>query len=93
MDKMLEQLDATVGYWNDTIRHIPITTHSIIPLTKIWSSNIEEQIDVYTKDIQQKAKDFKTRVFWEDNITPTQVYICILYYTVCICYVIFCILW
>ena len=79
MDKMLEQLDATVGYWNDTIRHIPITTHSIIPLTKIWSSNIEEQIDVYTKDIQQKAKDFKTRVFWDDNITPTQVYISILY--------------
>jgi len=51
---------------------MPVTTNSIVPLVKTWSTIIEEQIEAYSKEMAQKLKDFKTRTFWEDNLTPAE---------------------
>ena len=70
MDKMLEQIDNVASLWADCVKQVPLTTNSIVPLVKNWSGIIEEQIDAYSKEMQQKLKDFKNRPFWNDDITP-----------------------
>lgn len=72
MDKMIEQIDNAMSLWVDVCRQAPATSNSIVPLVKTWSGIIEEQIETYNKEMQQKLKDFKTRPFWADNITPTE---------------------
>ena len=72
MDKMIEQLEHTATLWTDVVKQMPITTVSLVPLVKTWSGIIEEQIDTYSKEMSLKLKQFKTRPFWEDNITPAQ---------------------
>eukprot|EP01041_Mallomonas_annulata_P001785 gene1785-3464_t len=71
-DKSLEQLENSVTLWNDLIKQVPMTSHQIIPLVKVWSANIEEQIESYSIQMAQKLKEFKTLLFWENEITPTQ---------------------
>ena len=72
MDKMIEQLEHTATLWTDVVKQMPLTTVSLVPLVKTWSGIIEEQIDTYSKEMSLKLKQFKTRPFWEDNITPAQ---------------------
>eukprot|EP01035_Chromulina_nebulosa_P018310 gene18310-23996_t len=69
MDKMIEQVNNVMSLWVDVNRQIPLTNNAIMPLTKVWSGIIQEQIESYNKDILQKQKDFKTRSFWDDQIT------------------------
>jgi predicted DNA-binding protein len=47
---------------------VPITSNQIVPLTKIWSANVEEQIETYTKEMSDKLKTFKKRKFWMDDV-------------------------
>ena len=72
MDKMIEQLEHTATLWTDVMRQMPITTISLVPLVKTWSGIIEEQIDAYSREMSTKLKLFKTRPFWNSNITPTE---------------------
>jgi dynein heavy chain len=72
MDKLIEQLDNSSSLWTDVCKQAPITTNSIVPLVKTWSSIIEEQIEGYNKEMSQKLKDFKTRAFWNDTLTPAE---------------------
>jgi hypothetical protein len=72
MDKMIEQLEHTNTLWTDVVKQMPITTTSLVPLVKNWSGIIEGQIDTYSKEMSQKLKQFKTRPFWLDNITPEE---------------------
>jgi len=69
MDKMIEQLDNASNLWVDVIKQMPITSYSIIPVTKIWTGIIEDQMDTYNKEMVQKLKDFKTRSFWNDDVS------------------------
>ena len=72
MDKLIEQLEHTATLWSDMIRQMPLTTVSLAPLVKTWSGIIEEQIEFYSREMNIKLKQFKTRPFWNDNITPAQ---------------------
>jgi len=72
MDKMIEQLDNSAALWSDVTKQVPTTTNAIVPLTKIWSVNIEGDIEKYNTDMAQKLKDFKVRVFWNDDITVAE---------------------
>ena len=72
MDKLIEQLEHTATLWSDMIKQMPITTVSLAPLVKTWSGIIEEQIEFYSREMNIKLKQFKTRPFWNDNITPAQ---------------------
>jgi len=69
VDKMIEQLDNSAALWADVGKQVPFTANTIIPLTKHWSTVIEDQIEVYNKEMAQKLKDFKTRPFWNDDIS------------------------
>ena len=71
MDKMIEQLENSSSLWAETVKQAPFTTHTLVPLVKSWSVIIEEQVETYTKELVQKTKDFKTRLFWDDSITAT----------------------
>jgi dynein heavy chain len=77
MDKMIEQLDNSASLWVDVIKHVPVTTQAIVPLVKTWSTIIEEQIDAYNREMTTKLKDFKTRSFWSDEISPKDAIISI----------------
>ena len=48
--------DNTTSLWADTVKQMSFTTHSLLPLVKNWSVIIEEQIDIYTKELVQKTK-------------------------------------
>lgn len=72
MDKMIEQIENVSSLWSDVCKQSPLTSNSIVPLVKTWSGIIEDQIEAYNKDMSVKLKDFKTRPFWNDNITPTE---------------------
>jgi hypothetical protein len=72
MEKMIDQIDNATFLWADVIKQTPITQNSIIPLEKTWTGIIEEQIDQYSKEMQQKLKEFKTRTFWNDDLTPVE---------------------
>jgi dynein heavy chain len=72
MEKMIEQIDNAYSLWADVSKQVPITSNSIVPLTKTWSGIVEDQIDAYNKEMQQKLKDWKGRAFWNDGITPTE---------------------
>ena len=72
MDKMIEQLEHTATLWTDVVKQMPITTVSLVPLVKTWSGIIEEQIDNYSREMNMKLKQFKTRPFWSDEITPAE---------------------
>jgi hypothetical protein len=83
MDKMIEQLEHTNTLWTDVVKQMPITTTSLVPLVKNWSGIIEGQIDTYSKEMSMKLKQFKTRPFWLDDITPEEaryIHICIFFY-------------
>jgi dynein heavy chain len=67
MDKMIEQLDNAESLWADTLKQVPVTSNSIVPFVKIWSSNIEDQIENYNKDMSEKLKSFKKLTFWDDE--------------------------
>jgi dynein heavy chain len=71
-DKMIEQIENAASLWTDVIKQAPLTTNSIVPLVKTWSGIIEDQIDAYSKEMAQKLKDFKTRPFWNETITPVE---------------------
>jgi len=58
--------------WSDVAKQVPTTTNAIVPLTKIWSVNIEGDIEKYNADMAQKLKDFKVRAFWNDDITVAE---------------------
>lgn len=47
MDKMLDQVNAITTMWQDVQKQIPLTNSSIMPLTKIWSSILSEQMVSY----------------------------------------------
>ena len=70
MEKMIEQIDNASSLWADVIKQVPVCVNSIVPLVKTWTGIIEEQIDTYSKEMAQKLKDFKTRAFWKDDLTP-----------------------
>lgn len=72
MEKMIEQIENVQALWSDVSKQVPQTANSIVPLVKTWSGIIEDQIEAYNKEMSQKLKDFKTRTFWNDNITPTE---------------------
>jgi dynein heavy chain, axonemal len=72
MEKMIEQIENVSSLWADVSKQVPQTTNSIVPLVKTWSGIIEEQIEQYNKDMQQKLKDFKNRPFWAETVTPTE---------------------
>ena len=72
MEKMIEQIDNVSSLWADVTKQVPQTTNSIVPLVKTWSGIIEEQIESYNKEMQQKLKDFKHRPFWNETVTPTE---------------------
>lgn len=72
MEKMIEQIENSSSLWADVTKQTPMTSNSIVPLTKTWSGIIEEQIEQYCSEMKQKLKDFKTRAFWNDNVTPTE---------------------
>lgn len=69
MDRLLEQLDTANTQWKDTTKQAPIVQNSISPLVKSWSPVIEEQIEEYCKLMQVKAKEFKTRPFYNDKVS------------------------
>jgi len=68
MDKIMEQLDNSSSLWADVSKQTPLTANSIVPFTKIWSANIETQIEQYNVEMAEKLKKFKTMGFWEDEI-------------------------
>lgn len=72
MDKMIEQIDNATALWSDVSKQVPLTANSIVPLVKTWSGIIEEQIDAFNKEMAQNLKDFKTRTFWNDTLTPAE---------------------
>eukprot|EP01033_Poteriospumella_lacustris_P002495 gene2501-1816_t len=72
MEKMIEQIENASSLWADVVKQTPMTANSIVPLTKTWSGIIEEQIEQYNGEMKQKLKDFKSRPFWNDNLTPTE---------------------
>ena len=71
-EKMLDQLEHSASLWVDTIRQIPSTTTSLVPLVKTWSSIIETQIDGYNKNNAEYLKSFKALEFWSADISPAQ---------------------
>jgi len=72
MDKMIEQVETVAALWIDVVKQVPLTSNSIIPLTKTWSGILEEQTENYCKDMAEKLKKFKDRAFWNDDLTPTE---------------------
>lgn len=72
VDKMIEQIENASALWLDVCKQTPITSTSIVPFVKTWSGIIEEQIETYNKEMQQKLKDFKVRTFWNDTLTPVE---------------------
>ena len=68
VDKILEQVDNAANLWQDVLKQVPITTNAIIPVTKIWSSNIETSMEEYNTAMETKLKDFKKLDFWSDSI-------------------------
>jgi dynein heavy chain, axonemal len=67
MDKMIEQLKNASVLWSDVQRQIPLTNNAIMPLTKVWSATLSEQMESYCKDMTNKLKEFKFRPFWKDT--------------------------
>jgi dynein heavy chain, axonemal len=72
MDKLLEQLENSATLWSDVTKQAPITSSQIIPVTKVWSSNIENQIEDYNKAMEVKNKEFKNLEFWKDGISVSE---------------------
>jgi dynein heavy chain len=66
MDKMIEQLNNSQQLWTDVNKQVPITSYSLVPLTKTWSSIVEEEIAQYNNAMGEKLKEFKKRSFWGD---------------------------
>lgn len=72
MDKQLEALELSSSLWADVSKQVPLTGNAIIPLTKNWSVIIEQEVEEYCKIMQQKLKDSKTAMFWDDSLTVEQ---------------------
>jgi dynein heavy chain len=72
MDKMLDALEFSTTAWNDVTKQVAVTTTNIVPLVKTWSGIIEDQIETYSKEEQAKLKEYKTRTFWNADLTPEQ---------------------
>jgi len=72
MDKMMDQLEFSDNSWKDVVKQVAVTTNNIVPLVKTWSGIIEEQIEAYSKEMQGKLKEYKTRTFWNADLTPDE---------------------
>lgn len=69
-EKMLKQLESSSSLWHDVVKQVPLTTTSLVPLVKTWSTIIETQIDAYNKANAEALAAFKLMDFWSDQITP-----------------------
>jgi hypothetical protein len=70
MDKLIESVENSASLWADVSKQIPITSASIVPLTKTWSVTIESEMEAYCKETIQKLKESKNNAYWKDDLTP-----------------------
>ena len=64
VDKVIEQVETASGLWKDVLKQAPITANAIVPVTKVWSANIEGQMEEYNSQMETKLKEFKKLDFW-----------------------------
>jgi len=68
MDKMIDALENSSSLWADVTKQAPLTANSIVPFTKVWSANVEAEIDAYCKGVAEKLKESKKGAYWKDDL-------------------------
>ena len=64
LDNLVASLENASNLWQETQRQAPMTAAAIAPFNKMWSLKIQEGVEQYEQEIEDKVKAFHAMNFW-----------------------------
>ena len=70
LDHMIASLENAATLWQEVQRQAPVTATAIAPHNKVWSLKVQEGVEQYEQEFEEKLKEFHALSFWAYDTSP-----------------------